>query len=127
MLLVDRVTSLVPNEYIAGYKNITANEEFFNGHFPQKSIMPGVLLIEVMGQLSGILFLSQPEYKGKTPIFLGIDKVRFRRQVVPGDRLDISAKVLKLRGLTGKMEAKITIDGELATSGELLFQLIDAI
>ena len=127
MLLVDRVTSLVPNEYIAGYKNITANEEFFNGHFPQKSIMPGVLLIEVMGQLSGILFLSQPEYKGKTPIFLGIDKVRFRRQVVPGDRLDISAKVLKLRGLTGKIEAKITIDGELATSGELLFQLIDAI
>jgi len=126
MLLVDRVTSLVPNEYIAGYKNITANEEFFNGHFPQKSIMPGVLLIEVMGQLSGILFLSQPEYKGKTPIFLGIDKVRFRRQVIPGDRLDISAKVLKLRGLTGKMEAKITIDGELATSGELLFQLVDA-
>ena len=126
MLLVDRVTSIVPNEYITGYKNITANEEFFNGHFPQKSIMPGVLLIEVMGQLSGILFLSQPEYKGKTPIFLGIDKVRFRRQVVPGDRLDISARVLKLRGLTGKMEAKITIDGELATSGELLFQLVDA-
>ena len=126
MLLIDRVTSLVPNEYIAGYKNVTANEEFFNGHFPGKQIMPGVLLIEIMGQLSGILFLSQPEYKGKIPIFLGIDKVRFRKQVVPGDRLDVSAKVLKLRGLTGKMEAKIEIDGELATSGELLFQLVDA-
>ena len=126
MLLVDRVTSIVPGEYISGYKNVTANEEFFNGHFPGKSIMPGVLLIEIMGQLSGILFLSQPEYKGKIPIFLGIDKVRFRKQVVPGDRLDISAKVLKLRGLTGKMEAKIEIDGELATSGELLFQLVDA-
>ncbi len=88
--------------------------------------MPGVWLIEIMGQLSRILFLSQPEYKGKIPIFLGIDKVRFRKQVVPGDRLDISAKVLKLRGLTGKMEAKIEIDGELATSGELLFQLVDA-
>ncbi len=126
MLLIDRVTSIVPGEYISGYKNVTANEEFFNGHFPDKSIMPGVFLIEIMGQLSGILFLSQPEYNGKIPIFLGIDKVRFRRQVIPGDRLDVSAKVLKLRGLTGKMEAQIKIDGELATSGELLFQLVDA-
>jgi UDP-3-O-[3-hydroxymyristoyl] N-acetylglucosamine deacetylase/3-hydroxyacyl-[acyl-carrier-protein] dehydratase len=125
MLLVDRVTSIVPNDCITGYKNITANEEFFNGHFPEKQIMPGVLLIEAMGQLSGILFLSQPEYKGKTPIFLGIDKVRFRRQVVPGDRIDIFGKVIKLRGLTGKMETKITIDGELVTSAELLFQLAD--
>ena len=123
MLLIDRVTSIVPGESITGYKNITANEEFFNGHFPNKSIMPGVLLIEALGQLSGILFLSQPEYKDKIPMFLGIDRVRFRKQVVPGDRIDISAKVLKLRGLTGKMEAQITVDGELATSAELLFQL----
>lgn len=123
MLLVDRVTSIVPGESITGYKNVSANEEFFNGHFPNKSIMPGVLLIEAMGQLSGILFLSQPEYKDRIPMFLGIDRVRFRRQVVPGDRLDISAKVLKTRGLTGKMETQITVDGELVTSAELLFQL----
>lgn len=123
MLLIDRVTSIVPGESITGYKNITANEEFFNGHFPKKSIMPGVFLIEAMGQLSGILFLSQPEYRDKIPMFLGIDKVRFRRQVVPGDRIDISAKVLRVRGLTGKMETKITVDGELVTSAELLFQL----
>ena len=123
MLLVDRVTSIVPNESITGYKNVSANEAFFNGHFPEKQIMPGVLLIEAMGQLSGILFLSQPEYKGKIPMFLGIDRVRFRKQVVPGDRLDITSKVLKVRGLTGKMEAQITVDGELAASAEFLFQL----
>ena len=123
MLLVDRVTSIVPGESITGYKNVSANEEFFNGHFPEKQIMPGVLLIEAMGQLSGILFLSQPEYKGKIPMFLGIDRVRFRKQVVPGDRLDIVSKVIKVRGLTGKMEAQITVDGELAASAEFLFQL----
>ncbi len=126
MLLVDRVTSIIPGESITGYKNLTANEEFFNGHFPEKSIMPGVLLIEAMGQLSGILFLSQPEYKNKIPMFLGIDKVRFRKQVIPGDRIDISARVLKTRGLTGKMETQIHVDGELVTSAELLFQLADA-
>lgn len=123
-LLIDRVTSIVPGESITGYKNVTANEEFFSGHFPDEPVMPGVLMIEAMAQLAGVLFLSRPEYKGKTPFFLGVDKVRFRRKVVPGDRIDISAKVLKIRGLTGKVEGQITVDGEPVTSGEFMFQLI---
>ena len=126
MLLIDRVTSMVPGESITGYKNITANEEFFSGHFPEKPVMPGVLMVEAMAQLSGVMFLAMDQYKGKIPIFLGIDKVRFRRQVVPGDRIDIYAKTIKLRGMTGKVEASISVDGEPVTSGELLFQLIEA-
>lgn len=123
-LLVDRILSIVPGESIVGIKNVTANEEFFNGHFPQKPVMPGVLIVEAMAQVAGVLFLSQPENKGKVPFFCGIDKVRFRRPVVPGDRLEFSIKVLKVRGNTGKVEAEARVDGELVTGGELMFQLV---
>ena len=105
-------------------KNVTANEEFFNGHFPGKPVMPGVLMVEAMAQVAGVLFLSQPEHKGKTPFFCGIDKVRFRRPVVPGDRLEFHAKVLKVRGSTGKVEVEARVDGDLVTGGELMFQLV---
>lgn len=123
-LLVDRIISMVPGESIVGIKNVTANEEFFNGHFPKKPVMPGVLMVEAMAQVAGVLFLSQPEHKGKVPFFCGIDKVRFRRPVVPGDRLEFSIKVLKVRGSTGKVEAEARVDGELVTSGELMFQIV---
>ncbi|NCB39780.1 MAG: bifunctional UDP-3-O-[3-hydroxymyristoyl] N-acetylglucosamine deacetylase/3-hydroxyacyl-ACP dehydratase [Erysipelotrichia bacterium] len=123
-LLVDRILSIVPGESIVGMKNVTANEEFFNGHFPGKPVMPGVLMVEAMAQVAGVLFLSQPEHKGKTPFFCGIDKVRFRRPVVPGDRLEFHAKVLKVRGSTGKVEVEARVDGDLVTGGELMFQLV---
>jgi UDP-3-O-[3-hydroxymyristoyl] N-acetylglucosamine deacetylase/3-hydroxyacyl-[acyl-carrier-protein] dehydratase len=123
-LLVDRIISIIPGESIVGIKNVTANEEFFNGHFPGKPVMPGVLMVEAMAQVAGVLFLSQPEHKGKTPFFCGIDKVRFRRPVVPGDRIEFTAKVLKVRGSTGKVEAEARVDGELVTGGELMFQLV---
>lgn len=123
-LLVDRILSIIPGESIVGMKNVTANEEFFNGHFPGKAVMPGVLLVEAMAQVAGVLFLSQPEHQGKIPFFCGIDRVRFRRQVVPGDRIEFHAKVLKVRGGTGKVEAEARVDGELVTSGELMFQLV---
>jgi len=123
-LLVDRILSMVPGESIVGIKNVTANEEFFNGHFPHKPVMPGVLIVEAMAQVAGVLFLSQPEHKGKVPFFCGIDKVRFRRPVVPGDRLEFHIKVLKVRGNTGKVEAEARVDGELVTGGELMFQIV---
>jgi len=123
-LLVDRILSIVPGESIVGIKNVTANEDFFNGHFPGKPVMPGVLMVEAMAQVAGVLFLSQPEHKGKTPFFCGIDKVRFRRPVVPGDRLEFHVKVLKVRGSTGKVEAEARVDGELVTGGELMFHLV---
>jgi len=123
-LLVDRIISLVPGESIVGFKNVTANEEFFNGHFPHKPVMPGVLMVEAMAQVAGVLFLSQPEHKGKVPFFCGIDKVRFRRPVVPGDRLEFNIKVLKVRGNTGKVEAETRVDGELICGGELMFQIV---
>lgn len=125
-LLVDRILSIVPGESIVGIKNVTANEEFFNGHFPGKPVMPGVLIIEAMAQVAGVLFLSQPQNVGKVPFFCGIDKVRFRRPVVPGDRIEFSVKVLKVRGNTGKVEAEARVDGELVTGGELMFQLVPA-
>jgi 3-hydroxyacyl-[acyl-carrier-protein] dehydratase len=123
-LLVDRILSVVPGESIIGIKNVTANEEFFNGHFPDKPVMPGVLMVEAMAQVAGVLFLSQPENKGKVPFFCGIDKVRFRRPVVPGDRIEFKIKVLKVRRNTGKVEAEARVDGELVTGGELMFQLV---
>ncbi len=123
-LLVDRILSIVPGESVVGIKNVTANEEFFNGHFPGKPVMPGVLMVEAMAQVAGVLFLSQEVHKGKTPFFCGIDKVRFRRPVVPGDRLEFNAKVLKMRSNTGKVEAVAKVDGELVCSGELMFQLV---
>ena len=103
MLLVDKIISLVPGKSAIGIKNVTGNEEFFQGHFPQRAVMPGVLLVEAMAQVAGVLFLSQPEHKGKLPFFAGIDRVRFRRPVVPGDRLELRVNVLKVRGNTGKV------------------------
>lgn len=123
-LLVDRILSIVPGESALGIKNVTANEEFFNGHFPGKAVMPGVLLVEAMAQVAGVLFLSQPEHKGKLPFFVGIDKIRFRRPVVPGDRLEFSVKTLRIRGNTGKVAVEAKVETELVASGELMFTIL---
>lgn len=123
-LLVDRIISVVPGESIVGMKNVTANEEFFNGHFPARPVMPGVLIVEAMAQVAGVLFLSEEKNHGKTPFFCGIDNTRFRRPVVPGDRLDFFIKVLRVRGGTGKVLGEAKVDGNLVASGELMFQLV---
>lgn len=123
-LLVDRIVSVVPDESIVGYKNFTANELFFTGHFPEKPVVPGVILIEAMAQVAGLLFLPKEENKSKIPLLCGVDRLRFKRQVVPGDRVDFTVKVMKIRGNTGKLYGEGRVDGELAMSGELIFQLI---
>ena len=122
-LLVDRVTDVQPGKCISGFKNVTANEEFFNGHFPEKPIMPGMLILEAMAQVAGILGFHTT---GKRPadgyiyLFVGADGVRFKRQVVPGDRLDLYAEVGVSKRNIYKFSCRATVNGELAASAEIL-------
>lgn len=121
-LLVDRILESNDNK-ITGLKNVSANEEFFQGHFPGFPVMPGVLIIEAMAQVGAVWILSKPEYKGKIAFFAGIDNVRFRRQVVPGDQLRIEVEVLKLRGRIGKAAAKAFVEDSVAAEAELMFAI----
>ncbi len=122
-LLVDRVIELVEMESIKAYKNISINEDVFNGHFPQAPIFPGVMIVEAMAQASGILGFKSV---GKTPedgsiyLFAGADKVRFRRQVVPGDRLDLEALVVSEKRGIWKFDCKASVNGELAASATIM-------
>ena len=121
-LLIDRVTAINTGERIEGYKNVTANEELFNGHFPGRPILPGVLILEAMAQLSGVLAF---ETKGTRPadgtnyLFGGVEKARFRRQVIPGDRLDIFSKIAADRKIMMKFECEAYVNGEMACSAML--------
>lgn len=122
-LLVDRVIELEPNKYIKAYKNVTTNEEFFQGHFPHKPIMPGVLIIEAMAQASGVLGFKSQEKKprdGYLYYFVGADGVRFKRPVVPGDQLILEAEILTVKRGIYKFDCKATVDGELASSATIL-------
>ena len=113
MLLVDRVLEVKEDEIVA-LKNVTINEPFFNGHFPEYPVMPGVLIMEA---------LAQEENKGKLVFYAGMDKVKFKKQVVPGDQLIMTAKFVKRRGTIAVVEAKAEVDGKLAASGTLTFAL----
>lgn len=123
-LLVDRVTEHVPGDYIKGYKNITINEPFFNGHFPENPIMPGVLIVEALAQLGCIMVAHMDEGKDKLTLFAGINDIRFRRPVLPGDKLELEAILTKLRSPIGKATVKALVDGEIACEGEILFSLM---
>lgn len=124
-LLVDRVTQVVDGEMITGYKNLTMNEEFYQGHFPGKPVMPGVLQIEAMAQLGAVLLLSKEENKGKIPFFMSVNNCKFRKPVVPGDRLVMEVTVTKLRGKTGQVAAKGSVDGNVVVQADLMFALAD--
>lgn len=122
-LLVDRIIEIEDGKKVVGLKNVSANEGFFQGHFPGYPVMPGVLIIEAMAQVGAVAILKMPEYQGKIAFFAGIDNVRFRRQVVPGDQLRIEVEMLKLRGRIGKARGVVTVDGAVAAEGEFMFAI----
>lgn len=124
-LMVDRVIECVPGEYAKGYKNISVNEPQFQGHFPDVSIMPGVLQLEALAQMSCICMLHIPEYSvGYKGIFTGLDQVKFRKMVVPGDRLDLEVKKLKFRFPFGKFEVKASVGDDETCTATLSFAMI---
>lgn len=124
-LMVDRIIELVPGEKAVGIKNLTINEPFFAGHFPEKPVMPGVLMIEAMAQVGACSLLSQTEHRGKIAMFAGVDRIRFRRSALPGETLLISTEIAAVKGNIGKGKGKITVDGETVCSGEFMFALVD--
>ncbi len=125
MLLVDRVLELEPGKRVVGLKNVTINEPFFNGHFPGLAVMPGVLILECMAQVAGIILLSTPVHNGKLAFLGGLDKCRLLKPVVPGDTLLVEATLGKVRGLFGKASMVATVQGEEVARGEMLFKLME--
>ncbi|MCX7593587.1 MAG: 3-hydroxyacyl-ACP dehydratase FabZ [Fischerella sp.] len=124
--LVDRIVDYVPGKRAVGIKNVTINEPHFQGHFPGHPIMPGVLIVEAMAQVGGVVMTQMAELEGGLFLFAGIDKVRFRRQVVPGDQLVMTVELLWVKQRRfGKMQARAEVDGQLAAEGELMFSLVN--
>jgi len=122
-LLVDRILELEPGVRALGEKLVTINEPFFQGHFPDMPIKPGVLIVEALAQTGAVATLSQPENKGKLAFFAGIDTVRFRRPVRPGDTLRMEVTLDKIRRGVGKGQGKATVDGQLVCEGGIMFAL----
>jgi beta-hydroxyacyl-ACP dehydratase FabZ len=121
-LLIDRIITIVPGESILALKNVTMNEPFFQGHFPNQPVMPGVLIVEALAQAGGVLAseIRGPDKQGEIIYFMGMDHVRFRRPVVPGDQLVLEARVLKMRAKVAKMAGRALVDEQLVAEAELM-------
>ena len=126
MLLIDRILEIEPGKRIVGLKNVTANEQFFQGHFPGAPVMPGVLIVEAMAQCAAVLFLRDiPDRDRKLFLFGGVDKARFRKPVVPGDQLRLECEVLQRRAGTVKLRGVAKVEGTLVAEAELLSVMVD--
>ena len=125
-LLIDRVVELEGMKRAVGVKNVTINEPFFQGHWPSAPIMPGVLIVEAMAQLAGVLLLRKFENTGKLAVLLSIDKVKLRRSVVPGDQLRIEVEALKVRSRSARVHCRAAVEGKLACEAQINFMLADA-
>ena len=124
-LLVDRILEMEEGKRAVGLKNVSANEEFFNGHFPDYPVMPGVLIVEALAQVGAVAMLSTEDYKGRLAFFAGIDNCRFKRQVKPGDQLRLEVDILRIRGSIGKGHAVATVEGEVACETDIIFAFGD--
>lgn len=122
-LLVDRILEVEEGQRAVGIKNVSANEEFFNGHFPDYPVMPGVLILEALAQVGAVAMLIKEENRGRLAFFAGIDKCRFKRQVKPGDTLHLEVEMIRFKGPVGKGKAVATVDGELVCETEMMFAL----
>ena len=123
-LMIDEIEEYVSGESAIAYKNVNENEWYFKGHFPGNPIMPGVLICEALAQTGAVAILSMEENRGKNALFGGLDKVRFKKQVVPGDRLKLEVKIVKKKGPIGIGEGTATVDGKIVAKGELTFALV---
>jgi 3-hydroxyacyl-[acyl-carrier-protein] dehydratase len=126
MLLIDRITELEPGRRAVGYKNVTVNEPMFMGHFPGNPVLPGVYMIEALAQLGGTAIMEPGSFSRKTPYLAGINKVKFRRPVVPGDCLLMEATVLRSKMNIGWVAVEASVDGQFVCSGELSFSIVPA-
>ncbi|NLP19000.1 MAG: 3-hydroxyacyl-ACP dehydratase FabZ [Firmicutes bacterium] len=124
-LLVDRILEVKEGKRAVGLKNVSINEPFFPGHFPNHPVMPGVLIVEALAQVAAFTVLGRGEMKGKLGYFTGIDKMRFRRPVIPGDQLRLEAELLRQRAKMAKARVQATVAGEVAAAGEITFALVD--
>jgi len=124
MLMVDRVVEYVEGKRAVGIKCVTINEPYFTGHYPERPIMPGVLILEAMAQVGG-LALTKPEGEGRVPLFAAVEKAKFRRPVIPGDQLRIESQVIRSRASISKIASVATVDGQVVAEAELLFSLAE--
>jgi beta-hydroxyacyl-ACP dehydratase FabZ len=124
--MIDRIIELEGTKRAVGLKNVTVNEAFFQGHYPGDPIMPGVLVIEALAQIGGVLLSQELEHKGKVAVLLSLDKVKFRRAVRPGDQLILEAEAIRVRSTTGHVKGRARVAGELVAEAEIKFVLTDA-
>lgn len=122
-LLIDRILEVEEGKSAVGIKNVTGNEDFFNGHFPQYPVMPGVLIVEALAQVGAVAMLKKEGNRGKLAFFTGIDKCRFKRQVKPGDQLRLEVEMIRFKGPIGKGKGIATVDGELVCETEMMFAI----
>jgi 3-hydroxyacyl-[acyl-carrier-protein] dehydratase len=122
-LLIDKVTEMEEGKRVAGIKNVTINEPFFQGHFPDYPVMPGVLILEALAQTGAIAVLGMEANKGKIGFLAGVDKCRFKRQVIPGDQLELEVEIVRVKGPIGKGKGIATVNGEVACEAEIMFAI----
>jgi len=125
-LLVDKIIKIEPNKRAVGIKNVTMNEQFFTGHFPGRPVMPGVLIVEAMAQVAGVLMLNKKDNAGKYAYFMSLDNVKFRKTVVPGDQLRLEVEIVKLKSKTGQVHTRALVEGSVVSEADLMFALVDA-